>query len=60
MINDGIEIEYPPEFKWDPEVTANPDFVQKINNSNVGMMHESLARLVKKKSNQSLRGDKDS
>ena len=60
MISDGIEIEYPPEFKWDPQVTANSDFVQKINNSNVGMMHASLARLVKKKSNKSLKGNKDS
>tara|TARA_B110000285_G_C14706768_1_gene415916 strand:+ start:151 stop:372 length:222 start_codon:yes stop_codon:yes gene_type:complete len=54
MIDDGIEIEYPPQYKWDEEITKNPNFVQKINNSNVGMMHESLGRLVKKSSKRKL------
>jgi hypothetical protein len=60
MINDGIEIEYPPEFKWDKEMVNKKDFVQKLNTSNVGMMHESLSRLVKKKSTKKLKEGKES
>ena len=55
MIDDGIEIEYPPQFKWDQEKVKSHDFALKLNNSNVGMMNDSFARLVKGKSQKSLR-----
>jgi len=58
MINDGLEIEHPPQYKWDEEITKNPNFINKINADNVGMMHESLKRLVKKKSTKSLKKEK--
>ena len=55
MIDDGIELEYPPEFKWDQNIVKDPNFIHKINADNVGMMHESLQRLVKKSSVKSLK-----
>ena len=59
MIDDGIEIEHPSQFKWDQEIVKSHDFVHKINNSNVGMMNDSFSKLVKNKSTKSLKTETD-
>lgn len=45
MIDQGYHIEYPPQFKWDPEKIRNPKFLDKLNVANIELLKLSLKKL---------------
>ena len=45
MMDKGYYIDFPKEFKWDPIKTKDGQFVNRLNNANIGLLTNDLEML---------------